>query len=324
MVNTTKIDVANILLMIVSLAVAFLLPFELFLFSYGVLGPLHYLTEIGWLHKRNYFTNKKYDYLPLVPLTLLLTFVVLFASDEYKLANILVLTAFVWALASVLFDKIIYKLILTGLGIIVGILLSELPVFSLVFGILLPTLIHVFVFTALFILTGALKNKSVSSILSLVVFIICVASIFLVNNFQSPFATSAYAMKIYTAGPILSINEALASIISKAPFTLETAFSSNTGIAIMRFIAFVYTYHYLNWFSKTSVIQWHAIPKKWLFTILAIWIASVSLYAFDYIQGLQWLYFLSVLHVFLEFPLNFRSFQQIYVSTKNIFINPAH
>ncbi|MCC6181260.1 MAG: hypothetical protein IT237_05450 [Bacteroidia bacterium] len=47
-----QINYANIGLMIISAFLAFLLPFELFLFSYAVLGPLHYLTEIGWLHKK--------------------------------------------------------------------------------------------------------------------------------------------------------------------------------------------------------------------------------------------------------------------------------
>src|SRR5208337_4813876 len=34
-----------------------LVPFELLLLAYGILGPLHYLTEISWLHDRHYFTN---------------------------------------------------------------------------------------------------------------------------------------------------------------------------------------------------------------------------------------------------------------------------
>ena len=55
-----KIDIINIFLIIISLIVAIKLPFELFLFSYAILGPLHYLTEIHWLHDKKYFvsTNK--------------------------------------------------------------------------------------------------------------------------------------------------------------------------------------------------------------------------------------------------------------------------
>ncbi|MFZ1592043.1 MAG: hypothetical protein WAT27_08150, partial [Chitinophagales bacterium] len=58
--------------MLVSAIAAFIIPFELFLFSYAVLGPLHYLTEISWLHKRQYFSPKKRDYIPLVIITLLI------------------------------------------------------------------------------------------------------------------------------------------------------------------------------------------------------------------------------------------------------------
>ena len=58
-------DVLNLGLMLVALALAFILPFWLFLFSYAVLGPLHYLTEIGWLNKKQFFTTSKLDYLQL-------------------------------------------------------------------------------------------------------------------------------------------------------------------------------------------------------------------------------------------------------------------
>jgi hypothetical protein len=84
----------------------------------------------------------------------------------------------------------------------------------------------------------------------------------------------------------------------------------------MRLIAFAYTYHYLNWFSKTSVIKWHEVPKAWLITTAMLWIGSVILYYVDYMLGLQALLLLSMLHVFLEFPLNFRSMQGIGQSVK--------
>ncbi len=58
-ISIDQVNYANIGLMIVSCVAAVLFPFELFLFSYAVLGPLHYLTEISWLHERNYFTEAK-------------------------------------------------------------------------------------------------------------------------------------------------------------------------------------------------------------------------------------------------------------------------
>src|SRR5262249_5848511 len=54
-----KTNYLNTILIVLSLGLAWFVPFQLFVFSYAVLGPLHYLTEISWLHDRNYFTNGK-------------------------------------------------------------------------------------------------------------------------------------------------------------------------------------------------------------------------------------------------------------------------
>ena len=60
------VEYANIGLMVLSLVVAAVVPFELFLISYAVLGPLHYLTEISWLHDRRYFSLRGMDWLRLI------------------------------------------------------------------------------------------------------------------------------------------------------------------------------------------------------------------------------------------------------------------
>src|SRR6478736_2170990 len=64
--SSSAVEYANIGLMVLSLVVAAVVPFELFLISYAVLGPLHYLTEISWLHDRQYFAPRRTDWLPLV------------------------------------------------------------------------------------------------------------------------------------------------------------------------------------------------------------------------------------------------------------------
>jgi hypothetical protein len=94
----------------------------------------------------------------------------------------------------------------------------------------------------------------------------------------------------------------------------EVVYQTNAGFIVMRFIAFSYTYHYLNWFSKTSIIEWHKVPKKTLLINMGLWVFSVVLYVIDYNIGLKALYFISFLHVFLEFPLNIVSFQGIFKS----------
>ena len=57
-----QINYLNIALMFMSAILAYYMPFETFLFAYAFLGPLHYLTEISWLHDRQYFSKGKYDF----------------------------------------------------------------------------------------------------------------------------------------------------------------------------------------------------------------------------------------------------------------------
>jgi hypothetical protein len=57
----TNLNTINIGLMIISLGLAYVLPFEIFLLSYAVLGPLHYLTELSWLKDKNFFLPYKSD-----------------------------------------------------------------------------------------------------------------------------------------------------------------------------------------------------------------------------------------------------------------------
>jgi hypothetical protein len=45
--------------------------------------------------------------------------------------------------------------------------------------------------------------------------------------------------------------------------------------------------------------------------VIGIWLASLALYAYNYALGLRWLFFLSLAHVLLEFPLNQITFYQI-------------
>jgi hypothetical protein len=99
-------------------------------------------------------------------------------------------------------------------------------------------------------------------------------------------------------------------------------FSSDSGLIVMRFIAFAYTYHYLNWFSKTSIIRWHEVGPKRLIAVGAMWLASVGLYIYDYSLGFQWLFVLSVTHIYLEFPLNHISIIGTFREARGLFGKP--
>jgi hypothetical protein len=53
--------------------------------------------------------------------------------------------------------------------------------------------------------------------------------------------------------------------------------------------------------------------------VVVLWVISVGLYAYDYGTGLVALYFLSMMHVLLEFPLNFRSIIGIGNEVSNLY-----
>jgi hypothetical protein len=395
MVKDDKINYLNIGLMLVTMVLAYYFPFETFLFAYAFLGPLHYLTEISWLHDRQYFTKGKYDFIPLLLIGIALSYAA-FAKDagfDMEFYNTFVeLGLFDKLLVLALFSSLLFAFVKNLPVKIFSILFlfifisgwfsednkemnqSSTTVFALTS--LLPTLIHVYVFTGLFMLFGALKSRSKTGLLSVGAFIILpIILIFVVpvkskTNYISSYGKEAYYADgdgfFYTnvsimdhfnltKTPNLTNKQYLDSIVNKNPqsnqlpvaerkrisdslstmlsadfivpirdneyymkpipvnkaipvnpkdFYWSSVFFSTFGIMLMRFIAFAYMYHYLNWFSKTEVIRWHKVPKIRFAAVLLIWLAACGLYAYDYALGLSFLFFLSFTHVLLEFPLN--------------------
>ncbi len=298
-------------LIILSCIISFYVPFELFLFSYGVLGPLHYLTEIGWLHKKNYFTKGKYDFLFLVGTCVIMVYYN-FNPPRKGVGIIPDLIAFglFSSVAFVFVKDWLYRAVIIVLAVISIAFLNNASSYFVWIGVLLPSIIHVFIFTWLFMLYGVLKEKSLPGLISIGVLILCTAIIFIVQPQNLFYTVSNYTQKSYAL--FAELNYRLVNVLGMEAITdVKQVYSSNSGFVIMRFIAFAYTYHYLNWFSKTSVIKWHQVPKNVLIGTIVLWLLSVALYLIDYNLGLKVLFFLSFLHVFLEFPLNIVSFTGI-------------
>jgi hypothetical protein len=323
--DTTRLDYINIGLMIVSLVAAYILPFEVFLFSYAVLGPLHYLTEISWLEKKNYFVKNKKDVWLFVPLVALITIGMFYQQAKVNsyLASIM-FVALLYALAILFIEKRAVKIGIVAVAFLLSLIFSfnKFPNISFILlAIWVPTIIHVFVFTGAFILFGALKNRSVSGILSLAVFVACAISFFIYMPANEGLATSNYAVNAYKYFKVL--NASLYHAFGFGEFSMndEIIFHGPQAFAIMRFIAFAYTYHYLNWFSKTTVIKWNQVSQKRMNTIILLWVLSVALYAVSYEIGFYALFLLSMLHVFFEFPLNHFTFIGIGKELKNLVKN---
>lgn len=321
--STDGINYINIGLMLISLVAAFILPFEVFLFSYAVLGPLHYLTEISWLDKKNYFIKSKKDIWIFVLLVILIT-IGMFdqKSKTSHLFASFMFSAFVYALVILFVENLALKLFLVVATFVVSLIFNfnnypDLP--FMIFAVWLPTIVHVFIFTGAFILFGALKSRSTSGIVSLIVFIACAVAFFIYTpeNFGIP--VSEYGKKAYSFFKI--VNTSLYKLFGFGTLNREdiALYISPKAVAIMRFIAFAYTYHYLNWFSKTTIIKWNQVSKTRMTVIIILWIASVVLYAVSYKVGFYALFLLSMLHVFFEFPLNHTTFIGIGKELKTIF-----
>ena len=413
-----KINYANIGLMLITAVLAYFFPFETFLLAYAYLGPLHYLTEISWLHDRNYYSKGKYDFLVLLLVGILLSYAA-FAKDfgvslevyDYfvkmnlfdKLLVFALFSSILFALVKNLFVKIIAILFLY---VFVSGWLSpdnstsnaeSTTVFALTS--LVPTLIHVYLFTGLFMLFGSLKTRSVSGMWQMVGFVVVplllvfalpvdtkapiskfgkdahyakgdgfyATNISIMDHFnliEDPIYTNAdfvafvnkkdfkdanaqyqfiakadlkkiidslnkkpnaaYVMNKQPINPNFQADNILALYLKPevlneyqmkpmpakifSGFSLEKyasiVYNSTVGIMLMRFIAFAYLYHYLNWFSKTEVIRWHQVPKLRFAAVILLWVVASVFYAYDYSLGLSLLFFLSFSHVLLEFPLN--------------------
>ena len=325
-----RVDVLNIGLMLVSACVAMIIPFETFLFVYAVLGPLHYLTEISWLHDKQYFTKGKYDSVVLLGVAALLT---LYNFNKYLELGFpkgfdayLMWVGFLSAIIFIFVKNKFYK----WAGIALLVITSQLGNhFVIFFTLFLPTLIHVYLFTMLFMLYGAFKSKSRVGLLSVLVLLLCPVLLYTVYPDRVFYPVSEMGMKNYETFKYLNILSLMNffdhPLPEKEAGWYGIIFHSKAGILLMRFIAFAYTYHYLNWFSKTSIIQWHKVPKWRFALVILVWIASIALYRYDYVIGFQWLYFLSFLHVVLEFPLNMVSIWGIFghLKGKMVKLKPA-
>jgi hypothetical protein len=439
-----RINFLNIGLMLITAVLAYYFPFETFLLAYAYLGPLHYLTEISWLHDRQYFAKGKNDFWVLLIIGILLSYFAYagdygFSKDIYD--YFVALNLFDKLLVFALFASVLFALVknlwvkLLSIFVLFAFVSNWLSpdramanensttIFALT--ALIPTLIHVYIFTGLFMFYGSLKTRSVSGMWQMVAFIaIPLVLVFTLpvdtkNGFLSNYGKDAYYANgdgfyntnfmildhfnlneeaKYTNKEYLelitrkgnkenflrqglidsmALNKHIDSLtkMKSSPFVLKPMpinmanlapqyqhdhllyffdtssryinmlneyrmremprmaiartkkemdgliYFSEVGIMLMRFIAFAYLYHYLNWFSKTEIIRWHKVPKVRFIIVMVTWIAASLFYAYDYSLGLSLLFFLSFSHVLLEFPLNVISIVGIGTESLSIFKN---
>ncbi|MEA2491474.1 MAG: hypothetical protein QOH21_3266 [Acidobacteriota bacterium] len=303
-----RLDWVNIALMVVACAAAVLAPFHVFLFSYAILGPLHYLTEVSWLHDRNFFTTRagsRKAWLFLVGVTAIVM-AIGYVSSELLNRPVapaveigMFLLVFVAANVALHVRHPVNALAVVALAVAGLFFFSGYSGYGIV-AYLLVTIVHVFVFTGAFILAGAMKSRSRIGYLSLAVFLASAATaLFIAAPAQLP---GERVRAVYATFEQLNM-----LLLHGAGVPAGSVYAP-AGLGVMRFIAFAYTYHYLNWFSKTSIIRWHAVSRGRGLAIAVTWAAGVALYLYSYRAGFAVFYVLSVVHVMLEFPLNHQTF----------------
>lgn len=320
-----NIDKLNIGLVIAAFVAAIYLPFELFLFSYAFLGPLHYLTEINWLQKRSYFISHKRNWIwVLILMGLLLSINTIFAfldvpsmvkvgSAISEYTSQILLGCFLFAVSLVVLKKRSYVIISVPVIIILSWAMhGVIPLSNIIIGSFLPTLVHVYLFTIFFMIYGTMKSKSRYGIYSIVFMILVPVLIYVIDVEPGVHGLVGNTREAFTSTGFAKVSARLAGMmgwIEGRDFDII----SQIGIKIQIFIAFAYTYHYLNWFSKTSVIGWKkTLNSQSFILILIVWAASVALYLYDYSIGLAALFLLSFLHVLLEFPLNVITIKEVF------------
>jgi hypothetical protein len=310
--TTDRVNNANTVLILIAAAAAFVAPFEVFLLAYMVLGPLHYLTEMSWLSDRKCFLSNRRDCFPLLFLCAAILVVPIMPwpqdrkSDAVTMINFVALAgAGVLVFARTAVVKVMsFALIVATCSFAVG-----SHSWRIIFGPLLPTIIHVFFFTGGFILLGALRGRSKSAVVSLAVLMLCSVSFFWVP-LAPRHALSEYVRDAYV--PFEHLNWIVMSALGLTPSGSGSPLhDSPQGLAVMRFIAFIYLHHYLNWFSKVSIIKWNRISSRRSGTIGALWLISLWMYAHNQGAHSMLLAALSYGHGFLEMPLDHRTFRAV-------------
>jgi hypothetical protein len=287
-------DLIHLGLMLAALGVAYLIPFELLLLAYAVLGPAHYLTEISWLHDRNYYLPHK----GFGAVLALAALGAMFMAAPYWY-GVVVWSAFV-ACATLAVKGSRLRIAVGGAGLALTAVLAAVGTPFAILAVLLPTLIHVSLFTLVFMLLGAFRSRSPAQFALVGCYLVAVVVLVVAPTGAgwrfAPLASHAQS-------DFGDIPDALGRVLGLPGLSLDAR--------VMGLLSFVYTYHYLNWFIKAEVIHWNRMPKSRLAAIVALSTAATAFYFVNFELGFTVLALVSLMHVLLEFPLNSISIREL-------------
>lgn len=311
--GNSTIGVINLLLIAFSFLISFLYPISTFILAYAILGPLHYLTQLNWLSQKDFFSKNgllKYSIIILsgiATLIYLAEFKSVINIDWYLgrtfIATIVIIAVLVTIIGlskSDLKKKIIF---LTPV-ILIALLLSSNTYYLIIIGVLFVSVIHVYLFTLLHMLSGFAKKRATLDLVNSAVMIVV------------PIIIYFYPVSHYSPSEeYFSNNQFISGLANNISYLLGYRSDSINTVVFLKlvwFIAFAYLYHYLNWFSKTKIIHWDdGLTKKKTIVICSISLLFSCVYLLGFEIGLIATLFLSYLHVFAELPINYLSIKNI-------------
>jgi hypothetical protein len=295
--------VSNFLALVVSAVAASLAPLQVFIFVYAFVGPLHYLTEIAWLKKKEFYfgggvvSERVYVAVAAVLcVAVSVDFYIHRGLTGYAIGILMVLSLGAlekkpYVLISALIAGYVAKFFVHGLVIFVG--------------AILPTIVHVYVFTMLFMVSGLVRERKRSALAWVNPFLLLGLPVALLAARWSYPAPGSYW--IHAEAGFSALHGYLVRLLGHNLHPDATILADPAAAGVLRFLAFIYLFHYLNWFAKTELLQWHRVSRRSWGWIAALYSVSVGCYLWNFVIGFYLVNFLSMLHVFLEFPLNWHT-----------------
>jgi hypothetical protein len=292
--GTPRGDWAHFALMIAALSLAYVMPFELLILARAVLGPAHYTTEISWLHDRGYFLKRRY-----IAAALALAGVGAALIGNTSWFGFPIWAAFVVsaAAAATRSSRQTALLLIAAIGL-TAIMFVRWPALA-VMGALMATIVHASLFTLIFMGLGAWRAQSRIQATLTGTYVAAIALLVVFPPSETPVIPAFADVAHRYFG---SIGQSFGQLFGTGEISLDR---------LIGLLAFIYTYHYLNWFIKAEVIRWANIPPMRWAVIGVVSVGSTGLYFYDFALGFSALLALSLMHVVLEFPLDALAVRQL-------------
>jgi hypothetical protein len=295
---------SDFIALLVSGVAAAAAPLPVFLLAFVVLGPMHYLTEIVWLQKKSFYFSEGIiapKWYALIAAALAIA-VALDRLIQHSIGvwvvwvlAVLALSAWIrnrWAMASVALAALAVKLLTPGVANF--------------FGAIVPSIVHVFVFTWFFMVSGALRarnNRLAHWVNPALLLAIPLLLLWLPVHYGTQSAVWLRMERISFA----PLHGYAAKHLGRFFAMRGDLLADPVIAALFRVFAFTYLFHYLNWFGKAELLEWHRIPARSWAVIGTLYAAAIGLYAWNFEVGFLVVNFLSLLHVLLEFPLDLQA-----------------